>query len=215
MIRPLIQLTLAVVLALLAVEKVQAEPIAFSYYLFTEDVDLHSVVVSEKVSRVSVGFPGGYGGTGSAVLGATAPLGTVSLTYAGDPPAPQAIFNASAVSSAFFDLTLTDSASGTQDSVRVRGTLSGTLGLDTSSLTMSFPNGPVEMRLGDYLYRVEFPTVALPPWNSNGVEFTPQLTISAAGASEHAPEPSTLALGALAGLGLAARRWLRRRVGTA
>jgi MYXO-CTERM domain-containing protein len=87
--------------------------------------------------------------------------------------------------------------------------LVGEVGYDTSTMVLktSHPSGRVEARLGGYLYRVWLPDeVPVPSWTAGSVELRPQLTVRKLSSAEHAPEPSTLALGAVAALGLAARR---------
>jgi hypothetical protein len=116
-----------------------------------------------------------------------------------------------------FGLQLRDVTSGEQAFLGFSGELTGLLGHDSSTLVLEYTtHGWAEARLGDMVYRVWMPDeVPVPSWSAGSVSFTPQLTVRAAGASEQTPEPSTLALGAAAALGLAARRWLRRRAGAA
>lgn len=76
--------------------------------------------------------------------------------------------------------------------------MSGLVGPDSSTMVLKYATAQsyAEARLGDKVYRVWLPDVAVPPWSSQGVEFSPQLTVRGLTPAEQAPEPSTLALGA-------------------
>jgi hypothetical protein len=165
---------------------------------------------------VSVRVGSGEARSAEAEFGAVTPLPLAPLRLETESTLPAGSVSPSEIENhtAFF-FHLTDLESGEQAHFIIPGDLSGMVGPDSSTMVLTHRagRGYVEARLGIYVYQVSLPDVAVPPWNGGGVEFSPLLTVRAATPAEHAPEPSTLALGTLAGLGLAARRWLRRRAG--
>jgi hypothetical protein len=207
MARPLVKLGLAAALALLPAGVARAESINFSYLWFADSA--HREVFNNNGTSVS--WSSTTPSTGTVVLGATTPTPLDALQLGTNGDAPTAPWSLDG-SRFFFEFTLKESET-LVGGVVIEGTLSGTVGYDTSTAMLTFPDEPAEFVVGDHRYRVWMPNVAVPSWLVDTATFTPHLTVSAVGPSEHAPEPSTLALGALAGLGLAARRWLRRRVG--
>jgi hypothetical protein len=210
MARPLVKLGLAAALALLPAGVARAESINFSYLWFSES----PVVFGNDGTTVSWGWttgPSTEPPTGTAVVGATTPTPLDALQLGTNGNAPTAPWSLDG-SRFFFEFTLKESET-LVGGVVIEGTLSGVVGIDTSTAVLTFPRNPTEFVVGDHVYRVWLPDVAVPAWLGAESRFTPQLTVNTLGSSEQAPEPSTLALGALAGLGLAARRWLRRRAG--
>ncbi len=108
-------------------------------------------------------------------------------------------------------LTLTDSKSNQSGDLTFAANLQGTLTQTTSNLQVSFQDPLTKsISLGGNLYTVTInPAMfdAPAPTNTAPKQIFANVTVA------NAPEPSGLVLGATAILGLAGRRWLRRRYG--
>jgi hypothetical protein len=140
-------------------------------------------------------------GTTSSAVGAanSIPAATVSTFSAATNPPDN--FNVS------YDLKLhlTDKASGMAGDFDFAGSLSGQLTQSTSSLTSTFGNPTQMITLGSHTYGV---TIAPASLTLPAPGATPLAELKAIVKVEDAPEPSTLALGAMAAsvLGFVARR---------
>jgi hypothetical protein len=211
--RPLVKLALTAALALLACGHARSDSITFSYvYELAQISSLpeHGTTISYTSAT------GGAELTGTAELGSATPvsLAPLRIVTGGTPPTQPVSFTGTHDSLSFY-LLLRDVASGEQALLTLSADLTGLLGYDSSTLVAKYTtSGLAEARLGGHVYRVWMPDeVAVPAWSVESVEFSPLLTVREATPAEQAPEPSTLALGAVAGLGLVTRRWLRRRAG--
>ncbi|MGL4553870.1 MAG: PEP-CTERM sorting domain-containing protein, partial [Gemmataceae bacterium] len=143
---------------------------------------------------------------GRATLGVPLTLGSVALHQFGPAPVGAIRFDQEVTYSLGF--TLDD---GTAGGVSVAGRLSGALdGLTGSTLRLTFPDEPAEVRVGDYLFRVRVGSVDIPAWGDPAGEIIgipTEVTVSPADLAQ-VPEPGTLVLAALgvAACGLARRR---------
>jgi hypothetical protein len=212
--RPIIRVALAAAIALLGGSNARSESISISYWYSMArpaEVPPHTTV------DFNVWSGGGYG-VGTIELGTTPlPLAPISIVTSGPPPlTPVSIPDGWRYID--FLLEFKDEASGDQGYFFLGGELIGEVGYDTSTMVLktTHSSNRTEARVGGYLYQLWFPDeIAVPSWLARSVTVSPQITVRKLTSAEHAPEPSTLALGAVAALGLAARRWLRRRGGSA
>lgn len=208
--RPIMKLALAAAITLLVGNNARSESISFSYsYTVARPAEMppHGIDVHFR-SAPSTGVQ-----SGMVELGATLALSPLSIVTSGPPPlAPITIPDE--WRGIGFTMELKDGNSGDQVNLVLGGELTGEVGYDTSTMVLKISDsaGWAEARLGGYLYRVWLPDeVPVPSWAAGSVTLSPRITVRTLTSGEHAPEPSTLALGAVAALGLAARRWLRRR----
>ncbi|MFO0845205.1 MAG: PEP-CTERM sorting domain-containing protein [Gemmataceae bacterium] len=211
MARSLTKLTLTAVVFLLACGSARTEPITFSY---SYDLTQLSSIPEHGTTIKYTSTTGGAEVTGTAALGSATPvaLAPLRIVTGGTPPAQPVAFTGTHDTLSFY-LMLRDVATGEQALLTLSADLTGLLGYDSSTLVARYTTlGLAEAHLGGRVYRIRMPDeVPVPPWSVGSVEVNPLLTVSAASPSEQAPEPSTLALSAAAALGLAGRRWLRRK----
>lgn len=86
------------------------------------------------------------------------------------------------------------------------GRLSGTLSENASTVRLTFSDQTRTVNVGNHDFLARPLSVDIPPPGGEPFALPLELTVRAA----QAPEPSTLALGLIAAMGVAARRWRRR-----
>ena len=199
-----VRLSIALVaLALLVPGLARADMVDFSYTVSTSPQ-----IISGSGGAQADAFYTPMG-TNSAVLGsATGPgFGGVYWQFSTPSGTPPGYVDATAD----VRLTLTDLASGRSGQLdfltHLRGAAGGP-GVFNSQPVASFSTDIQSVQLGGHLYHIT-PFGPVEPANGPfipAVAFTVSVT-----SAVNAPEPSSLALGAVAGLGLAVRRWRRGR----
>ena len=190
-------------LALLTPGQARAEFVDYSY----------AFSVSPQVIRGSGGLYatplGGPSGTDTAVLGSAAQGRGPGVAWRIDGTSPGYV-NATAD----VTLSLTDHASGQSGQFDFGAHFQGFTGRSVSSpASISFsPTATQTLQLGDHLYHVIAFVPAEPSdlQNISGLAF--DISVTPAGAVS-APEPSSLAMGAIAAVGLALTRRRRTRRG--
>jgi hypothetical protein len=199
MSRPLHRLCLALTMALAAASEVRADRISFEYVY--------------EPGHLRAGQPGGVtlwtGPVPAMIFEGSAPLGggptalpTIPLFGMKAPPGAPPL---SLDTDFRFRMLLWESESRLGE-LTLAGRLRGTLGPASSTMTLTFAE-PSPVRIGDHLYQLHVPPVVMPPASPQaGVGLVARLSVSQVA---HAPEPSALALAAVAALTCLAG-WRRR-----
>jgi hypothetical protein len=144
-----------------------------------------------------------YSGSSGGNAGQGVPIVASLVSYQSTSSTPESFTNANYS----LTLNLTDSASGNSAPLTFGGTFNGSLSSTTNGITQSFTTASNSVPLGTHDYTVSLQYIPIPNLERSPFESILLATVTATDTAT-APEPSALLLAVLAlpGLGLLARR---------